>query len=98
MSVQDILDKKEEEIKLINQIITHPAGFILDLFGEMLYIRSTMYEFEIGWEELEDNIVMNFTKLFDEALAASTFFVERRHKMQLGIDFESELIREKGVK
>jgi hypothetical protein len=95
MSVQDILDKKNEEIALIYQIITHPAGYILDLFGEMLFIRSTMYEFEVGWESREDNLVINTYKLFWDALEAVTFFVEKRHEMQLGVDFETELMRER---
>ena len=94
MSVQDILDKKDEEIKMVYQLIGHPAGFILDLFGEMLFIRSTYYEFEIGWEEVLDGLVLKNYKLFWDLQDAATFFVEKRHEMQLGIDFEAELMRE----
>ena len=97
MSVQNILDKRNEEIKLVHQALTHPAGFILDLFGGMLYVRSTMFEYEVGWEEYNEanDSGKEFQKLFVDSLEAATFFVDKRHQNQLGVDFEAELMKEK---
>jgi hypothetical protein len=95
MSVQDILDKKADEIKLLYDVIMHPAGFIIDLFGNMLYIRSTNDDYEVGWETLEDGQVCDWHKSFQDPLEAVTFFVEKRHERQLGVDFEIELMKEK---
>ena len=92
MSVQDILDKKEEEIKLLYQVITHPAAFIIDLFGGMLYLRSTCDDYEVGCDAEKG---YEWHRSFSDALEAVTFFVEKRHERELGIDFESELMKEK---
>ncbi len=80
----------DDEIKLVYNVITHPAGFLLDLFGESLYIRSTKHEFEIGWETVLDGQVCNSHKLFWDALVAATFFVNKRYELKIGIDFEGK--------
>ena len=84
---------KDQEIELVYQVITHPAGFILDLFGGMLCIRSYFVEvgteWEVTWEEILDGgkVVDSFRQFLD-AKEAATFFVEKRYDMQLGIDME----------
>lgn len=88
----------EQEIELVYQVITHPAGYLLDLFGNMLYIRSyfvgTYQEYEISWEEIVDGgTVMNSFKQFLDAREASTYFVNKRHEMQLGMDIEHSLAK-----
>ncbi len=97
MSVQDILDTKEDEIKLIHQIITHRAGFIIDLFGGMITIRSHSDGFEVAWQTFDDSLVYDWHRDYahHDSLEAVTFFVEKRHALQCGIDFEGELMKEK---
>lgn len=92
------MSKKEKEITLIYQVITHPAGYILDLFGNMLYIRSYFTEFgtewEVVWEEvIEGGTVVDSFRQFRDAMEAATFFVEKRFSMQLGIDIEASLMK-----
>lgn len=87
---------KAEEINLVKAVIDHPAGFDLDLFGGMLIIRSTggpmndEETIEVEWDfmiEAKANVgTQSFPKT--ESLAAATFFVEKRHELQCGIDFE----------
>jgi hypothetical protein len=89
---------KEQEIELVYQVITHPAGYILDLFGNMLYIRSyfveTGTEWEVTWEDIQEgSVVVDSFKQFLDAREAATFFVEKRYEMQLGIDIESSLMK-----
>jgi hypothetical protein len=92
------MTEKEQEIELVYQVITHPAGYILDLFGNMLYIRSyfvaTGMEYEVVWEEIMDGAtVVDSFKQFLDAREAATFFVEKRYDMQLGIDIEHSLMK-----
>ena len=89
---------KEQEIELVYQVITHPAGYILDLFGNMLYIRSYFTEihteYEVVWEEILDGgTVVDSFKQFLDAREAAIFFVEKRCDMQLGIDIEHSLMK-----
>ena len=92
------MTSKEQEIELVYQVITHPAGYILDLFGNMLYIRSYFTEvgteYEVVWEEILDGgTVVDSFKQFLDAKEAATFFVEKRCDMQLGIDIEHSLMK-----
>lgn len=91
------MSNKEKEIILIHQVITHPAGYILNLFGNMLNIRSYSTEFgtewEIAWEEvLDGSVIVDSFKQFRDAMEAATFFVEKRFSMQLGIDIDASLM------
>lgn len=97
MSVQDILDQKQEEIDLIYKVITHPAAFIIDLFGGLLSIRSHSDGYEVAWKEYIDDMECEFHRDFrhDETMDAVIFFVEKRFDHQCGIDFECELMKEK---
>ena len=92
------MTSKQQEIELVYQVITHPAGYILDLFGNMLYIRSYFTEvgteYEVVWEEILDGgTVVDSFKQFLDAKEAATFFVEKRCDMQLGIDIEHSLMK-----
>jgi hypothetical protein len=96
MSIENITDKKEDEIKLIYQVITHPAGFNIDMFGNYLGIRSHCDGYEVTWQEMMDGMVCEWNKEFshDEAMDAVIFFVEKRYELQCGVDIESELMKE----
>jgi hypothetical protein len=92
------MTETEQEIELIYQAITHPAGYLLSLFGNMLYIRSyfvgATQEYEVVWEKvIEGGVVMDSYKQFLDAKEATIFFVEKRQEMQLGIDIESSLMK-----
>lgn len=78
----------QDEIELVYKTITHPAGFIIDLFGGLLYVRPTCAEFEVGWQLELDGQICDSYKLFWDAMEAAIFFVEKRHEMKIGIDFE----------
>lgn len=94
-SIQDILNNKDEEIKMLLAVIDHPAGFLIDMFGGLLYIRSTYYEWEVGWKIYLESQEVDSHRLFTTSLEAVIFFVEKRHELQCGIDFEEVLMRER---
>lgn len=82
---------KQDEIQLVRLVLTHPAGFNLDLFGGMLNIRTTdQNTIEVEWEELNGKKYKSFS--LTELDQACEYFVEKRYDMELGIDFEAELI------
>lgn len=83
----------EMEVAAVEAIITHPAGYDLDLFGGMLVIRSTggpmndEETFEVEWGLSETNVgCKSFPR--DAAHEAATFFVNKRRALRLGLDFE----------
>jgi len=88
----------EEEVAMLITFLSHPAGFDVGMFGRMLHIRGIdehcpSQRWEVKWEELSG---MSY-KEFDDLPSAAIFFVELRHTMQLGLDFEKELLKGKYV-
>lgn len=90
-----MLQNKDDEIELICMVITHPAGFDLDIAGTLCIRR---YEYPVWAVEEEvafgGNVGKYNVKEFDEPRKAASYFVERRHALQLGLDFEEELMKE----
>ena len=89
---------EEAEIDLVATLLEHPAGFDLDLFGGLLVIRSagspmtSPKTIQVEWETNEgDTSQHTYVRSFPrEALReAATFFIKKRHKLQLGLDYES---------
>lgn len=80
-----------EEIELIIKVITHPAGFIVDMFGGALSIHGTEDPdcWEVSWEVDESFCTW---KSFATAQEAAQFFCEQRRKREIGMDIEAELI------
>ena len=86
------------EIALIIAVLKHSAGFDLDLFGGMLSVRSTdQSTFEVDWdqdwEEFDETPGKRYES-FSTAEEAARYFVEKRHKYRLGVDFEQEDFKE----
>lgn len=83
---------KNEEIALVQNVIMHPAGFMLNVLHGMLYIRSQYFgediEWEVAWQDILDGMVVDSFRTFHDPLEAAAFFVEKRHEMQCGIDVE----------
>lgn len=85
---------KKQEIELVHDIITHPAGFDMGNSG-ILTIRQ--YECPIWAVEYETGLYPNKildVREFSNPMVAAIFFVEKRHQLQLGLDFEKELMKE----
>lgn len=86
---------REEEIDLIKRLISHPAGFDLGLFT-LLTIRSHSDGFEVAWGEVfEMNAGIGPYKDFVDLQEAVEFFVDKRQELQLGLDIEAKLMKEK---
>lgn len=87
---------KAEEINLVRAVIDHPAGYDLDLFGGMLIIRSTggpmndEETIEVEWNMMIGTKAEVGTQSFpkEQSELAAAFFVDKRHELRCGIDFE----------
>lgn len=82
----------DKEIVKIIFILSHPAGFDLDMCG-MLCIRpidecSPPIRYEVDWEEYIDGKTCSLYKEFDTLESAAIFFVHKRHELQYGLDYE----------
>ena len=89
---------QEEEVQSLMQFLSHPAGFDVDLAG-LLCIRpvdenspptSWEVDFDYNAWKIEEGC-----KVFDSLEDAARFFVQKRFEMQLGLDFEVEMWKNK---
>lgn len=90
---------REEEIKLIKEVLKHPAGFNIGLFAA-LSIRSHSDGFEVAWDKAADGTDeynKDYYKDFISLQEAVEFFVDKRREMQLGLDIEAELMKEQNA-
>lgn len=86
---------KEDEIALVHLVITHPAGFDLDISGTLLIRRYEHPEWAVEEEvEYGGNVGKYKIKEFKDALEAAKYFVERRHAKECGLDFEKIAMEE----
>jgi len=83
----------EEEIVHVIAFLTYPAGF--DVSMDTLHIRpiySTIDHWQVDWETKEEGMVCQYHRIFPTLEEAATFFVEKRHYMCLGLDFNKMAI------
>ncbi len=90
---------REEEITAVKAVIAHPAGFDVSVFGDRIMIRTTggpmndEETVEVEWKipfvkGSKGHGSKSFPRVqLDEAVA---FFVDKRHELQLGIDYEGD--------
>ena len=82
----------DKEIVRVIFILSHPAGFDLDMCG-MICIRpidecSPPIRWEVDWEEYTNSSHSSCFKEFDTLESAAKFFVYKRHELQYGLDYE----------
>lgn len=89
----------EAEIKLLLEIIKHPAGYDIGLFGVMSVRSTDQLTWEVEWEEYSSSgqSVTTHWLSFDNPEDAVRKFVEMRHERELGLDIEAELCRMAGL-
>lgn len=83
-----------QEVALVKAVIEHPACFDLNMFGDMLTIRTTGGPFnneetiEVEWNFEAEVGTKSFSR--EQSAEAATLFVTKRHELRLGIDFEAK--------
>jgi len=91
--------KKEDEINLLIDLLSHPAGFDVDLAG-VLCIRpvdecSPPVRWEVDWETDLSKPGDYQHQEFEDLLSAAVFFVNKRHELEYGLDFEAIYYKQK---
>jgi hypothetical protein len=95
MSSKEAIRNLHEEISLIHNVITNPAGFVLNAANGQLTICSHFNgvnettEWEVMWQEISLDMIIDYSETFLNPLEAAFFFVEKRHAMQFGPDLLS---------
>jgi hypothetical protein len=83
---EDFTMTREEEVQLIHTLLLHPAGFDIDIAGILWARRYEHPKWAVEWE------VSGSTEIevveFDNVLEAATYFVNKRHEMKLGLDYD----------
>jgi hypothetical protein len=82
----------EDEITLITTLLSHPAGFDIDLSGG-LCIRPVGCRFAVDWDVFcEEDIVgfISHEKVFNNLEEAARFFCEKRRAGKIGLDFQKK--------
>lgn len=81
----------EEEIQHLITFLSHPAGFDVDMGGQLQIrpIYETIEHWEVDWEEDLDGLAVRNQRIFFTLEEAAIFFVEKRHYMCLGLDFNA---------
>jgi hypothetical protein len=76
--------EKLEEAEILRAVITHPAGFCINMFHDVLGIRPHTDGYEVNWNINEtDTGYVDFTNAMD----ACVFFVNKRIELEIGVDF-----------
>ena len=82
------------EKQMIVAIITHPAGYDVDLFS-MFCVRPTEDgKFCVTYQPTGLPDPRNWEKCFDRPDEAVDYFLKMRQQLQLGIDIETKLMRQ----
>lgn len=87
-----------DEILAIYKLLTHPAGFDINLYGDLLTVRSTdQNTYEVEWSDdalPEEGMANSFCyRSFKSPLRAAATFVHYRHAWKLGEDYVAEACR-----
>lgn len=88
----------EEEVERLIAFLSHPCGFEVGVYA-LLEIRpidedSPPQHWEVDWTSTEDGVSYEYHKQFTNLQEAAQFFVEKRHYMCLGADFEATMMKE----
>jgi len=83
----------DQEIEQLIAFLSHPAGFVVGLSGILEICpgdeESPPTYWAVSWSEEDGGTVYDFAKSFVSLQEAATFFVEKRHYMCVGLDFQA---------
>lgn len=96
MTEQEEIDaiERQDEIDKVTLLLQHPCGYGVDQSGVLWVRRYEHPMWAVEWEVdnyLDPKKTRIEVKEFDTPYAAATFFVNKRHEMELGLDYEKEI-------
>jgi hypothetical protein len=78
----------EHEIDELIVFLSHPAGFEISIQDQLSIVPLLNGDWEVRWFEDEGHATIDLIKVFTELNEAVKFFVERRHYLTVGQDFD----------
>lgn len=78
---------REEEVQLVHNLLEHPAGFDVDIAGILWVRRYEHPKWAVEWETSGKAADIHVEE-FDTSLEAAVYFVNKRHEMKLGLDYD----------
>lgn len=69
-------------------VLTHPAGFGIELFTNLWIDRVEDGRFRVA--EFDEHMKMTSEELFDDVREAIGYYLDLRDQRQLGFDYEGE--------
>lgn len=87
-----------DEVDFVVQVITHPAGFDLDLFAMLCCRPTDQGVYCVTYNPTgEYNDPDKWEECFEDPVEAARYFVAKRNEMKLGIDYEINMLRRDDV-
>lgn len=69
-------------------VLTHPACFGIELFADLWIDRLEDGRFRVSRHDADGR--MTFEELFDDVRDATSYYLDLRDELQLGLDHEAE--------
>jgi hypothetical protein len=87
-STDDITERAQAEqlMAAFAVVLTHPAGFGIELFMNLLIDRLEDGRFRVALKDTPD---VSFEELFDDVHAAINYYLDLRDELRHGLDYES---------
>lgn len=87
----DILRRVHEEhiMAAFAVVLTHPAGFGIELFADLWIDRLEDGRFRVARYDT-DMKTMTLEELFDDVREAVSYYLDLRDELKLGFDYERE--------
>jgi len=68
-------------------VLTHPAGFGIELFADFWIDRVEDGRFRVSRQYRADGVAVD-EEFFDDVRAAVSFYLDLRDQLKLGMDYE----------
>lgn len=85
----DLIARAHEEqlMAALAVVLTHPAGFGVELFTKLWIDRVEDGQFRVA--QFDQQMKMTSEELFDDVRAAISYYLDLRDELQLGGDYET---------
>jgi hypothetical protein len=67
-------------------VLTHPAGFGIELFADLWIDRLEDGRFRVA--RYDNHMKMTSEELFDDVRAAISYYLDLRDELKMGLDYE----------
>lgn len=90
MTDSDLIARVHEEhlMAAFAVVLTHPAGFGIELFADLRLDRLEDGRFRVS--RTDDRGQMTSEELFDDVREATNYYLDMRDQLKMGVDYEKD--------